>query len=88
MCNLKENTNQKSPVEQVEQQISDKIGDVDEYLEKEYYVTLDQLDDLQSVKDELESAKSTLEDQQYQMDEITSALENAKDACSNADYHG
>ena len=88
MCNLQENTNQQRPVEQVEQQISDKIGDVDEYLEKEYYITLDQLEDLQGVKDELESAKSTLEDQQYQMDEITSALEKAKDACSNADYHG
>ena len=73
MCN--ENTNQKTPVEMVEQQIADKVTDVDEYLEKEYYITLDQLEDLQGVKDELESAKSTLEDQQYQMDEITSALE-------------
>lgn len=86
MCN--ENTNQKSPVELVEQQISDKIVDVEEYLEKEYYVTLDQLDELQSVKDELESAKSTLEEQQYQMDEITSALNKSDEAISNADYHG
>ena len=86
MCN--ENTNQKTPVEQVEQQIADKVSDVDEYLEKEYYITLDQLDDMQSVKDELESAKSTLEDQQYQMDEITSALAKSDEAISNADYHG
>ncbi len=86
MCN--ENTNQKTPVEMVEQQIADKVTDVDEYLEKEYYITLDQLDDMQSVKDELESAKSTLEDQQYQMDEITSALAKSDEAISNADYHG
>ena len=86
MCN--ENTNQKTPVEQVEQQIADKVSDVDEYLEKEYYITLDQLDDMQSVKDELESAKSTLEDQQYQMEEITSALAKSDEAISNADYHG
>ena len=86
MCN--ENTNQKTPVEMVEQQIADKVTDVDEYLEKEYYITLDQLEDLQGVKDELESAKSTLEDQQYQMEEITSALAKSDEAISNADYHG
>ena len=86
MCN--ENTNQKTPVEMVEQQIADKVTDVDEYLEKEYYITLDQLEDLQGVKDELESAKSTLEDQQYQMEEITSAISKSDEAISNADYHG
>ena len=85
MCN--ENTN-KTPVQQVEEQISDKIGDVDEYLEREYSITLDQLDDMQGVKDELESAKSTLDDLQYQMEEISTAIEKANDAQSNADYYG
>ena len=71
MCSENDN---KTPVQQVEEQINNEISDVDECLEQQYSITLDQLDDLQGVKDELESAKSTLDDIQYQMEEITSAI--------------
>ena len=85
MCSENDN---KTPVQQVEEQINNEISDVDECLEQQYSITLDQLDDLQGVKDELESAKSTLDDIQYQMEEITSAISKSAEAISNADYHG
>lgn len=81
------NESDKTPVQQVEEQINNEISDVDECLEQQYSISLDQIDDLQNVKDELESAKSTLEEQQYQMEEITSAISKASEARSNADYY-
>ena len=86
-CNCNSDQTAKSPIDMVEEQIQGAITDIDAYLENSYYVTLDQLDDLSGVKEELETAKSSLEDAHMDIDKIQSAIQEGKDAGANADYY-
>ena len=69
----------------IKDRVTDAIAEVVTAMEQSYTITLDQVDDLVSLKDELEETQHNLDDASRKLDEIESILYNSEDVLSNAD---
>lgn len=65
--------------------VTDAIADVNDYLDRSYTITLDQVDELIDLKDSLEETQLNLEEASRKLDEVESILYNSEDVLSNAD---
>jgi len=65
--------------------LTDAIAGVQECLDSHYSITLDQVEELADLKDELELAQTDLEEASIKVDEIESVIDKSYDTQSNAD---
>ena len=69
----------------IKDRVTDAIAEVMTAMEQSYTITLDQVDDLVGLKEDLEETQHSLDDASRKLDEIESIRYNSEDILSNAD---